>query len=142
MSEYKKWIYILVALIIFLATILLVKIRTMPQYDPKIYADVYDEYERIFEEDEDIHKIEESITQNIAGNNNTTEANNNYESTVGTIVSNTSNNGNVIGKIIIPKIEIRYPIIKETTEEYLKVALTKYCGPEVNEKRKLSNCRA
>ena len=39
----------------------------------------------------------------------------------------------VLGKIIIPKISIHYPIINETSEEYLKIAPTKLYGPEINE---------
>ena len=40
------------------------------------------------------------------------------------------------------KIDIEYPIIKETTTEYLKIAPTKYCGPEVNEIRKFCYSRS
>ena len=47
MSGDKKLIYFLVALIIFLSIILLIKIKTMPKYDPEIYADIYDEYEDV-----------------------------------------------------------------------------------------------
>ena len=139
MSEYKKTIYILVALIIFLASIFLIKINIMPQYDSKIYADVYYEYENIFGEEDDVHQIEEIIKHNISDNNVITDNNNAYATSIGTKPNNIEN-GNVIGKIIIPDIDIKYPIIKETTEEYLKVALTKYCGPGVNEIRKFGNC--
>lgn len=137
MSGDKKLIYFLVALIIFLSIILLIKIKTMPKYDPEVYAKIYDEYEDIFGKEDDVHKIDESITQNIIENNVITEENNTYATVVETTTSNIEE-GNVIGKIIIPKIEIKYPIIKETTTEYLKVAPTKYCGPEVNEIRKFS----
>lgn len=125
MSEDKKLIYCLVVLIIVLAIILLIRIKTTPQYDPKVYAEIYDEYEDIFGQDDDFQKIDESDTQN-------------------TIDSNFIRNENdkVIGKIIIPKIDIKCPIIKETTTEYLKIAPTKYCGPEANEVRKLSYSRS
>lgn len=136
MSGDKKLIYFLVALIICLSIILLIKIRMTPKYNPKIHEEVYDEYEDIFGKEDDVHEIDESVTQNIIKNYVITEDNNTYTTVAGT----TSNieQGNVIGKIIIPKIDIKYPIIKETTEEYLKVAPTKYCGPEVNEIRKFS----
>ncbi len=140
MNGDKNLIYFLVALIIFLSIILLIKIKTMPKYDPEIYAEIYDEYEDIFGKEDDVYKIDESVTQNIIEDNIIIQRND----TNTTVAETTTNirNTEVIGKIIIPKIEIRYPIIKETTEEYLKVAPTKYCGPEVNEIRKFSYSRS
>lgn len=138
MNGDKKTIYFLVALIIFFAIILLVKIRTTPKYDPKVYNEIYDEYEDIFGEDNDIQENESNGTQNIQENNNITEDRNSQTTVVGATTPSITEQNKVIGKIIIPKIDIEYPIIKETTEEYLKVALTKYCGPEVNEVRKFS----
>lgn len=125
MSGDKKLIYFLVALIIFFSIILLVKIKTTPKYDSKVYDDIYSEYEKIFGEENDINEIDENNMKDIE-NNNSTDLNNTYTTS------------NVIGKIIIPKIDIKYPIIKETTTEYLKIAPTKYCGPEINEIRKFS----
>ena len=136
MSGDKKLIYFLVALIIFFAIILLVKIKTTPKYDPKIYADIYNEYEDIFGEENDVNEINENNIED----NNITDGNNTY-TTIGETTSNIEQ-GNVIGKIIIPIIDIEYPIIKETTTEYLKIAPTKYCGPEVNEIRKSCYSRA
>ena len=141
MSGDKKLIYFLVALIIFLAIILLIKIKTMPKYETKVYAEIYNEYEDIFGKEDDVHKIDESVTQNIIENNIIVEKSNTYTTVEGTI-SNNMKSGNVIGKIIIPKIDIKYPIIKETTTEYLKIAPTKYCGPEVNEIREFSYSRS
>ncbi len=141
MSGEKKIIYFLVAVIILLSIILLIKIKEKPQYNPKIYSEIYDEYEDIFGKENDEYKIDEIITQNILKNNSITKDNNTYTRAVETTTNNRGQ-GNVIGKIIIPKIEIRYPIIKETTEEYLKIAPTKYCGPNVNEIRKFSYSRA
>ncbi len=123
----KKLIYVLVALIIFLAITLLIRIKTTPKYDSKVYANIYDEYESIFGKEDGINQIDENVTKNIIENNTHTIS-------VGATTNNSEKN-NVIGKIIIPKIEIKYPIIKETTAEYLKVAPTKYYGPEVNEVR-------
>lgn len=127
MSGDKKLIYVLVALIIFLAITLLIKIKTTPKYDQKVYANIYDEYESIFGKKDGTNQIDENVTKNIIENNIRAIS-------VGATTNN-SEKSNVIGKIIIPKIEIKYPIIKETTAEYLKVAPTKYCGPEVNEVR-------
>ena len=137
MNEDKKLIYLLIALIICLSMILLIKIKTTPKYNPEVYKEVYDEYENIFGNEDDEHKVDESVTQNIIENNVITEENNTYTTFAGKTPNNIKQ-GNVIGKIIIPKIDIRYPILKETTEEYLKIAPTKYCGPEVNEIRKFS----
>ena len=138
MSGDKKLIYFLVALIIFFAIILLVKIKTTPKYDPKIYADIYNEYEDIFGKENDISEIDKDNMQKIE-DNNITDRNNTYATPEET--NSNVKKGNVIGKIIIPKIDMKSPIIKETTTEYLKIAPTKYCGPEVNEIRKFSYSR-
>ena len=73
--------------------------------------------------------------QNIK-DNNITDRSNTY--TITEEENHNEKQGNVIGKIIIPEIDMKSPIIKETTTEYLKIAPTKYCGPEVNEIRELS----
>ncbi len=39
----------------------------------------------------------------------------------------------VVGKIKIPKLQIEKYILEETSQETLKVAVTKTCGPKVNE---------
>lgn len=139
MNTDKKLIYFLVAIIICLSIILLIKIKTTPKYDPKVYADIYDEYEGIFGKENDVNEIDENNIQNIE-DNYIVDGNNTY----GKIEETNSSveQGNVIGKIIIPEINMKSPIIKETTTEYLKVAPTKYCGPEVNEIRKFGYSRA
>lgn len=139
MSGDKKLIYSLVALIIIFAIILLIKIKTTPQYDPKIYSEIYTEYDNIFSQEDEFQEIDESNKKNTIDNNDIKNESNFYTTAIGT---RDTGNSKVIGKIIIPKIEIRYPIIKETTTEYLKVAPTKYCGPEVNEIRKFSHSRS
>ena len=35
---------------------------------------------------------------------------------------------------MIPKLELVYPVVNETTDEYLKIAPTKLTGPNMNEK--------
>ena len=142
MSGDKKLIYFLVALIILFSIILLVKIKTTPKYNPIVYNEIYDEYEEIFGEEDDIQENESNYTQNIQENNSGTEDSNSQTTVVGTKEPSITEQGNVIGKIIIPKIDIEYPIIKETTTEYLEIAPTKYCGPEVNEIRKFSYSRS
>ena len=138
MSGDKKLIYFLVALIIFLAIILLIKIKITPKYDSELYDDIYSEYENIFGKENDISEIDKDNMQKIE-DNNITDRNNTYATPEET--NSNVKKGNVIGKIIIPKIDMKSPIIKETTTEYLKIAPTKYCGPEVNEIRKFSYSR-
>ena len=135
MSRYMRTVYVLVALIILFSTILLVKIKTTPKYDPKIYKEIYDEYEYIF------GKNDYSDIKNIQENNNITDNNNSETKGVGYIGTSDTKQGNVIGKMIIPHIDVKCPIIKETTKENLEIAPTKYCGPEVNEIRKFSYSR-
>ena len=142
MNGYKKTIYFLVALIIFFAIILLVKIKTTPKYDPTVYNEIYDEYEDIYGEEDGMQGNELNYTQNMQENNNTTKDSTSQTTLVDSTTPSNTEQNNVIGKIIIPKIDIEYPIIKETTTEYLKIAPTKYCGPEVNEVRKFSYSRA
>ena len=48
------------------------------------------------------------------------------------IVSETGNIADIIGIIEIPKLNLRYPILSETTDEFLKIALCKFYGPEIN----------
>lgn len=136
MSGDKKLIYFLVALIIFLSIILLTKIKMTPQYNEKIYEEIYNEYKNIFGQEDNLYNINENTIKNTNEHSIILEENSNYTAVTSTI--NNIEQSNVIGKIIIPKIDIKYPIIKETTREYLKIAPTKYCGPEVNEIRKFS----
>ncbi|CCZ18458.1 unknown [Clostridium sp. CAG:780] len=126
MDGEKKTIYFLVALITLLSIILLIKIKTTTKYNTELYHEIYNEYKDIFD------------NENIQESKDIVEENNDQITDIGPITPNSTEQGNVIGKIIIPKIEIRYPIIKETTTEYLKIAPTKYCGPDVNEVRQFS----
>ena len=138
MSGDKKLIYFLVALIILFSIILLVKIKTTPKYNPQIYKEIYEEYEDIFgkNDDSNINNIQGNYKNNVQEGDNVINNNNIQTESVGYIGTSNTKQGNVIGKIIIPKIDIECPIIKETTTEYLKIAPTKYCGPDVNEIRK------
>lgn len=139
MSRYMRKIYILVALNILLSIILLIKIKTTPKYNPQIYKEIYDEYEDIFgkNNDSNVENIQENY--NIPKDDNSINDNNNQDETI--IASNTQK-GNVIGKLIIPHIDVECPIIKETTKENLEIAPTKYCGPEVNQIRKFGYSRS
>ena len=45
---------------------------------------------------------------------------------------------NVVGIISIPKINIEYPIIDKTSDEAMKVSITKYWGNNVNDEGNLT----
>ena len=49
------------------------------------------------------------------------------------VISETGKIVDIIGIIEIPKLNIRYPILSETTDEFLKIAPCKFYGPEINE---------
>ncbi len=121
----KKFIRILLFIIAITSLILIIRINITPKYDPKIYEEVYSEYENIIENAEkDTNQSDNTI------NNTTNEENITYK------VSGITSGGNaytVAGKIAIPKIKIVYPVVNETTDEYLKVAPTKFAGPRMNE---------
>lgn len=108
----KKFIYILLIGIIIMSVILIYKIKSEPKYDEELYSEIYAEYENILlnieskkEEDDKIYMRTNSKGQKFR----------------------------VVGEISIPKISINYPIIYETSEEYLKIAPTKLFGPNINE---------
>ena len=50
-----------------------------------------------------------------------------------TLTINTEADFSKMESLVIPKLSIKYPVINETTEEYLKIAPTKLFGPNANE---------
>lgn len=48
------------------------------------------------------------------------------------IVSEDGNIADILGIINIDKLNLKYPIISETTDEFLKIAPCKFYGPEIN----------
>ena len=116
----KKFIYICLSLIIIFSCILIYKINTTPEYDSKLYAEIYSEYNSIMCEPE----------LNII-TNNTTITNNTPNKVY--ITQTTNSTYKVIATIEIPKLNISYPIINEYNEEYLKIAPTKLLGPQPNQ---------
>ena len=102
----KKIILIICILIIILVAILWFLLNKTPKYDKELYDEIYSEYNEIFEGNEDPNVV----MQNIDGKE--------YR---------------VIGKLTIPKMNVNSPIINETTDELLKIAPTKYAGPNPNE---------
>ena len=114
----RKFIFFLLLLIIIIATFLSYRIKSEPEFDEELYNEIYAEYEQLFENSQGESKSDTELK-----NDNI-------------IYLREDSHGNeyrVIGKITIPKIGIQYPIIYETTEEFLKIAPTKLFGPDVNE---------
>lgn len=102
----KKIILIICILIVILVAILWFLLNKTPKYDKELYDEIYSEYNEIFEGNEDPNVV----IQKIDGKE--------YK---------------VIGKLTIPKMNVNSPIINETTDELLKIAPTKYAGPNPNE---------
>ena len=102
----KKIILIICILIVILVAILWFLLNKTPKYDKELYDEIYSEYNEIFEGNEDSNVV----IQKIDGKE--------YK---------------VIGKLTIPKMNVNSPIINETTDELLKIAPTKYAGPNPNE---------
>jgi len=105
----KKFIYIqLIGILV--VSIIFLFISLNPGYDKKLYSQLYDEYNEIFDEDSNVTSVSTSTA------------------TVRTDFASP----NVIGEITIPKIDIVYPLLRETTDDLLKIAPTKLWGPEPN----------
>lgn len=115
----RKIVFFLLLSIIILSCFLVYKIKSKQKYDKELYNEIYTEYEQLFKSNEEENKEvkEESKKDN----------------TVYIRVNSQGVEYRVIGEITIPKISIKYPIIYETSEEYLKIAPTKLFGPDINE---------
>lgn len=116
----RKLIYILLIGIIVLASILIYKISSTPEYDQKLYEEIYSEYEEILLSSKNKETIENSNREQ-------------EDSSIYMLVNSQGQEFRVAGGIRIPKININYPIVYETTDEYLKIAPAKLFGPEINE---------
>lgn len=117
----RKLILVQLMLIIIFSCFLVYKIKSEPKYDEGLYSEIYSEYEQLFEDNQ----------VGLKGNNDLN--NNKKDSTIYLSVDSSGNRFRVVGKITIPKINVHYPIIYETSEEYLKIAPTKLFGPNINE---------
>ena len=115
----SKFIAILLAGIIVFSCILIYKIKSEPKYDQQLYDEIYSEYEELLGtiENKEANNTEEKVKDN----------------TIHMIANSQGQKYRVAGEISIPKININYPIVYETTEEYLKIAPTKLFGPDINE---------
>ena len=113
----SKFIAVLLAGIIAFSCILVYKIKSEPKYEQQLYDEIYSEYEEMLV----------SIENQETGNDKK-----NKDNTIYMISNLHGQKFRVAGEISIPKICISYPIIYETTEEYLKIAPTKLFGPDIN----------
>ena len=114
----SKLIAVLLAGIIVFSCILIYKIKSEPKYDQQLYNEIYSEYEEILVSIEDKETNKEEMVK---------------DNTIYMIANSQGQKFRVIGKISIPKISMYYPIVYETTEEYLKIAPTKLFGPDINQ---------
>ena len=110
----KKLICCLLIGIIIGSSILIFKINSEPKYDETLYDEIYSEYEEILAKENQSYSEEE-------------------KNAVYMKVNSKGEKYRVAGQIHIPKIGINYPIVYETSEEYLKIAPTKLAGPDINE---------
>lgn len=115
----KKLICFLLIGILIGSSILIFKIKSEAQYDQALYNEIYSEYEEILAKENESDSDKENIVKN--------------DSTIYMKVDSKGQKYRVAGQITIPKIGINYPIVYETSEEYLKIAPTKLFGPDINE---------
>ena len=123
-----KFVCALVAILIVLIVLLIISIMMGPKYDQELLDELNKNYELI--------KSDTSyMGNNIVGSSlldNTISNEINKRNPTHMTVKISSHTYKVIGKIKIDKLGIEYPIISETTDEYLKLAPTKVCGPVIN----------
>lgn len=122
-KDSSRFIIILLFMIIVLACILMLRIHNSNNYNETLYNNIYNEYNDYFINEEEINT--EDIDLNI------------LEQHTNNLTNENNSDSNVIGKIVIPSIQIDYPILRCTTDELLKIAPTKLCGPDINEKGNL-----
>lgn len=117
----KNLICFLLIGIIIGSSILIFKMKSEPEYDEALYDEIYSEYEEILAKENEDYANEDEKGANKKDN---------------TVYMNVNSKGQkyrVAGQIRIPKIGVNYPIVYETSEEYLKIAPTKLFGPDINE---------
>ena len=117
----KKLICFLLMGIIIGSSILIFKIKSESEYDEALYDEIYSEYEEILAKENENYP--EKDEKNVAETENTVYMN----------VNSKGQKYRVAGQIHIPKIGVNYPIVYETSDEYLKIAPTKLFGPDINE---------
>lgn len=117
----KKLICFLLMGIIIGSSILIFKIKSESEYDEALYDEIYSEYEEILAKENESYP--EKDEKNTVKKDNTIYLNSNSK----------GQKYRVAGQIHIPKIDVNYPIVYETSDEYLKIAPTKLFGPDINQ---------
>lgn len=119
----KSFIYVILISIIVCAGIGYFVIKSGESYDPVLYSEVYEE----------LGEVENYITNNSQYNNQVPKEKN----TELDEIDNYRKQDRIIAIISIDKLGVKYPVLKDTTDENLKVAPTKYWGADPNE---VGNC--
>ena len=112
----RNFIIVLLVTIIACAGIGVLIIKSGESYDPVLYSEVYDELEEI---------------ESYFANTNT-EHSETLDEDIETF-DNYNRQGKIIAILTIDKLGVKYPILKEMTDENLKVAPTKFWGADPNE---------
>ena len=110
----KSFVYVLLISIIVCALIGFFIVKSGENYDTKLYSEVYEE----------LDELEQYITDNAK-----------YNKEIDTIEYESDNykRGKIIAIMTIDKLNLKYPILQEDTEENLKVAPAKFWGADPNE---------
>ena len=116
---YKKTVCFLLFIIIICSAILIYKIEQTPEYDSKIYNEVYKEYEQISIVNEDSKTVNASLD------------NSSHKQSTIYITKNSS--GDTYRTLGVIEINISYPVINDYSEANLNIAPTKFVGPNLNE---------
>lgn len=113
----KSFIIVLLITIIVCAGIGVIIIKAGESYNPVLYSEVYEELEEVE------NYIANTENQDIAEvKDNDVEEFDNY-----------NKQGKIIAILTIDKLGVKYPVLKEMTDENLKVAPTKFWGADPNE---------
>lgn len=111
MKDFKIVIYTLLLCAILVCSVGIIRFNNYKKYDNELYEKVYNEYSLINIYEEKAKDF--TLPKNVVNYYNDSKK-------------------NVIGRIVIEKIGVEYPIIGTTTEELLKVAPCKFSGPMPN----------
>lgn len=119
----KSFIYVVLIFIIICASIGYFIIKSSESYNPVLYSEVYSELEDVEEYIENTREIaQNNVNSEEVKEDEFIEELNRYRK-----------QGKIIAIISIDKLGIKYPILRDSTEENLRVAPTKFWGADPNE---------
>lgn len=118
----KSFIYVILISIIVCAGIGFLVIKSGEGYDPVLYSEVYAELEEVENTIANNPPVKENVTKNEVKNNTELDEFDKY-----------SKQGRIIAIISIDKLGVKYPVLKDSSAENLKVAPTKFWGADPNE---------